>query len=68
MKEFTPSPDFVQNTMAAIQSIEDKTPRLSWHTAIGLFAGYSGAAGALLIGIANLLRLLTALYAPVVCH
>ena len=68
MKEFTPSPDFVGNTMAAIQSIEEKMPRLSRHAAIGLFAGYAGAAGALLIGIVNLLRLLAALYAPVVSH
>jgi hypothetical protein len=68
MNEFTPPPDFVQNTMERIRRIEGKSPRFLGNRTIGLLAGYVGAAGALLIGIVNLLRMLIAIYAPVVCH
>jgi hypothetical protein len=70
MKEFTSSPDFVEKTMAAVRAVEaeEKSPRLSWYMMMRPVAGYAGAAGALLIGIVNLLRLLAAVYAPVVCH
>jgi hypothetical protein len=70
MKEFTPSPDFVENTMAAVRAIEvdEKSTRLSWYMIIRPVAGYAGAAGALLLGLVNLLRILAAVYAPVACH
>ncbi len=70
MKEFMPSPDFVEKTMAAIRAAEtqERAPRLPWFSVARPIAGYVGAAGALLIGAVNLLRLLGALYAPVVCH
>jgi hypothetical protein len=68
MKEFMPSPDFVKNTMEAIRAIEVKKPQLSWEATIRSIAGYAGAAGALIIGIINLLRFIATVYAPIGCH
>jgi hypothetical protein len=68
MKEFTPTPDFIQKTMSHILRIKEETPRVWLYSSRRSIAGYAGAAGALLIGIVNLVRLLATLYAPVVCH
>jgi SRSO17 transposase len=68
MKEFNPSPDFVKNTMARIQHIEEQRQRKWRKSAIRVAAQYTGAAGAMLIGIVNLVRLFAMVYAPVVCH
>jgi|WetSurMetagenome_2_1015567.scaffolds.fasta_scaffold258005_2 hypothetical protein len=68
MKEFTPSPHFVHNTMASIRQIEKSKRMHKGFAAVSATMRYAGMVGALLVGIINLLRLLAAVYAPIVCH
>jgi hypothetical protein len=68
MKEFTPSPHFVHNTMVSIRQIEGSKRKPKGLAAMSVIVQYTGMAGVLLVGIINLLRLLAAVYAPIVCH
>jgi hypothetical protein len=68
MKEFTPSPHFVHNTMVSIRQIEESKVKHKGLAVVSSSMQYIGIAGALFIGIINLLRLFAAVYAPIVCH
>jgi hypothetical protein len=68
MKEFTPSPHFVHNTMVGIRQIEESRVKPKGLAVVSSFLQNIGIAGALLVGIVNLIRLLAAVYAPIVCH
>jgi hypothetical protein len=70
MDEFKPSAEFVAITMKKIAVIPVKRSfmqRLSLAGTHG-FIRYVCPAGALLVGIVNLVRLLATVYAPSICH
>lgn len=68
MKEFIPSPDFVEKTMVAIDVLESKKTQLPWYAAVSEFARYAGIIGASLAGILNVIILFARVFRPIICY
>lgn len=68
MTEFIPSENFVEKTMTRIRMAEEKKGGLVKIQIFQIWVKYAGAAGVILVGVANIMRFLATIYAPVVCH
>lgn len=72
MKEFEPSPDFVDRVMAAVRAETDSAvtpdvpPVSRWITSTPL--RWSLVLGGAVVTLINLLRMLASVFAPVLCR